>query len=268
MPWQTAAPTVAHHHLAPSPPTRRLAMGPSLPCRPTVAQRAPSPRPRDCVVLRPAASFVSGVPLSPWSHRSVDAKGESAREDDFPRPDYQTASCASIKPAPPATSMNRAKQNRISFSCATCCIVREIPAERLPFHKSVHYEESQTAREHPAPKALRMALKTWLDFHHYYPKWCPKASDEIFQLCRWPDWPSQSISPHPHHPRESNRMHGRQYHIQIPGNDSGFQREHGGQSMNAHCQQAVSHPERVSPHLSCKHDEGPLIMGIYLEPAT
>lgn len=145
----------------------------------------------------------------------------------------------------PATSMNRAKQNRISFSCATCCIVREIPAERLPSHISVHYEESQTAREHPAPKALRMALKTRLDFHHHYPKWCPKASDEIVQLCRWPDWPSQSIPPHLHHPKESNRMHGRQYHIQIPGNDSGFQREHDGQSMNAHCQ--VSNPVHAQP---------------------
>lgn len=145
----------------------------------------------------------------------------------------------------PATSMNRAKLNRISFSCATCCIVREIPAERLSSHISVHYEESQTAREHPAPQALRMALKTRLDFHHHYHKWYPKASDEIVQLCRWPDWPSQSNPPHLHHPKESNRMHGRQYHIQIPGNDSGFQREHDGQSMNAHCQ--VSNPVHAQP---------------------
>jgi hypothetical protein len=65
MPCQTAAPTVAHHHHLARP--RRLAMGPSSTCRPTVTQKAPTPRARDCVVLRPAESFPSCVPLSPWS---------------------------------------------------------------------------------------------------------------------------------------------------------------------------------------------------------
>jgi hypothetical protein len=32
----------------------------------------------------------------------------------------------------------------------------------------------------------------------------------------------------------------------------------------SHAQQAVSHPERVSLHLSCRHDGGSLIMGIFL----
>lgn len=138
-------------------------MGPSSTCRPTVAQKAPTPRARDCKVLRPAASFAYCVShhhnglVEAWLSKA-NQRAKTASHDRTTRPQL-------VQAWSPATRINRAKQNRISVSYATRCIVRGFPAERQPVHICMHYEESHCSGELLALKVLLMALKICLVYY-------------------------------------------------------------------------------------------------------